>query len=82
MVDPLEPGGEFACDASGIPSFSYVHWRMAEAGLDTWFRFRVWDRTSPGAEAFFEWWNEQRALVGSWTGAAAAGGARLVPALP
>src|SRR5918997_3403553 len=33
MVDPLEPGGEFACDASGVPSFSYVHWRMAEAGL-------------------------------------------------
>src|SRR5829696_1035385 len=64
MVDPLEPGGEFACDASGIPSFSYVHWRMAEAGLDTWFRFRVWDRRSPGAEAFVEWWNEQRALVG------------------
>jgi UDP:flavonoid glycosyltransferase YjiC (YdhE family) len=64
MVDPLEPGGGFACEASGIPSFSYVHWHMAEAAVDTWFRFRIWDRTSPGAEAFVEWWNEQRALVG------------------
>jgi UDP:flavonoid glycosyltransferase YjiC (YdhE family) len=64
MVDPLQPGGEFACEASGAPSFSYVHWRMAEVGLDTWFRIRIWDRTSPGAKAFVEWWNEQRALVG------------------
>jgi UDP:flavonoid glycosyltransferase YjiC (YdhE family) len=64
MVDPLEPGGGFACEASGTPSFSYVHWRMAEAGVDTWFRCRVWDGASPGAEAFVEWWNEQRTLVG------------------
>lgn len=64
MVDPLQPGGEFACEAYGLPSFSYVHWRMNEIGLDTWFSFHVWDRTRPGAEAFVEWWNEQRALLG------------------
>jgi UDP:flavonoid glycosyltransferase YjiC (YdhE family) len=64
MVDPLEPGGEFASQAAAIPSVSYVHWRMSETGLDTWFRFRLWDGTRPGAEAFIEWWNEQRALVG------------------
>ena len=64
MVDPLEAGGGFVCEASGTPFFSYVHWQMAETGLDTWFRFRIWDRTTPGPRTFVEWWNEQRALVG------------------
>jgi UDP:flavonoid glycosyltransferase YjiC (YdhE family) len=64
IVDPLEPGGQFACEAAALPSISYAHWRMDETGLDTWFRFRLWDETRPGAEAFVEWWNEQRALVG------------------
>jgi UDP:flavonoid glycosyltransferase YjiC (YdhE family) len=64
IVDPLEPGGQFACEAAALPSISYAHWRMDETGLDTWFRFRLWDRAGPGAEAFVKWWNEQRGLVG------------------
>lgn len=64
MIDPLEPGANFAAEAAGVPFFSYVHWRMRETGLDTPFWFRFWDRERPGPEAFVEWWNAQRALVG------------------
>ena len=64
MVDPLEPGADFAAEAAGVPSFSYVHWRMKETGADVPFCFHYWDRTRPAEEAFVEWWNEQRALVG------------------
>jgi UDP:flavonoid glycosyltransferase YjiC (YdhE family) len=64
MVDPLEPGADFAAEAAGIPSFSYVHWRMDETGADVPFCFRFWDRERPAADAFVDWWNEQRALVG------------------
>ena len=64
MVDPLEPGAEFAAEAAGVPSFSYVHWRMSETGADLPFCFHFWDRERPAEEAFVEWWNEQRALVG------------------
>ena len=64
MVDPLEPGADFAAEAAGVPSFSYVHWRMSETGGDVPFCFHFWDRERPAEEAFVEWWNEQRALVG------------------
>lgn len=64
MVDPLEPGADFAAEAAGVPSFSYVHWAMDETGADVPFCFHLWDRQRPPAEAFVEWWNEQRALVG------------------
>ena len=64
MVDPLEPGAEFAAEAASVPSFSYVHWRMDETGADVPFCFHLWDRERPAAEAFVEWWNELRALVG------------------
>jgi MGT family glycosyltransferase len=64
MVDPLEPGADFAPEAAAVPSFSYVHWRMSETGADVPFCFHFWDRARPADEAFVEWWNEQRALVG------------------
>lgn len=64
LIDPLEPGANFAAEATGVPYCSYVHWRMRETWLDTPFWFRVWDRERPGREAFLEWWNAQRALVG------------------
>lgn len=64
MVDPLEPGADFAAEAAGVPSFSYVHWRMNETGADVPFCFRFWDGARPASEAFVDWWNEQRALVG------------------
>lgn len=64
MVDPLEPGADFAAEAAGVPSFSYVHWRMDETGADVPFCFHYWDRERPAGEAFVDWWNEQRALVG------------------
>lgn len=63
MVDPLEPGADFAAEAAGVPAFSYVHWRMDETGADVPFCFHFWDRERPAAEAFVDWWNEQRALV-------------------
>lgn len=64
MVDPLEPGADFAAEAAGIPSFSYVHWRPNERGADVPFCFHFWDGAGSAATAFVEWWNEQRALVG------------------
>lgn len=64
MVDPLEPGADFAAEAAGVPSFSYVHWRMNETGADVPFCFRFWDGERLAADAFVDWWNEQRALVG------------------
>ena len=64
MVDPLEPGADFAAEAAGARSFSYVHWRMNETGADVPFCFHYWERTRPPEEAFVAWWNEQRALVG------------------
>jgi UDP:flavonoid glycosyltransferase YjiC (YdhE family) len=64
LIDPLEPGADFAAEAAGVPFISYVHWRMRETGLDTWFWFRIWDRMSSGAASFVDWWNAQRALVG------------------
>lgn len=64
MVDPLEAGADFAAEAAGVPSFSYVHWRMDELGADVPFCFHFWDRQQPAAEAFVAWWNEQRAIVG------------------
>lgn len=64
MVDPLEPGAEFAAEAAGLRSFSYVHWRMDELGADIPFRYHFWDRESDPDSAFVTWWNEQRALVG------------------
>lgn len=64
LIDPLEPGANFAAEAAGVPYCSYVHWRMRETGLDTPFWFRFWDREQPGPEAFVAWWNAQRALVG------------------
>ena len=64
LVDPLEPGADFAAEAAGVPSCSYVHWRMSEIGADVPFCFHFWDRASPAGEAFVAWWNEQRALVG------------------
>jgi UDP:flavonoid glycosyltransferase YjiC (YdhE family) len=64
MVDPLEPGADFAAEAAGVASFSYVHWRMSETGADVPFCFHFWDGERPAEEAFVEWWNEQRALVG------------------
>jgi hypothetical protein len=63
MVDPLEPGADFAAEAAGVPSFSYVHWRPNEAGADVPFCFHFWDGTGNAAAAFVEWWNEQRALA-------------------
>ena len=64
MVDPLEPGADFAAEAVGVPSFSYVHWRPDEVGVDVPFRFHFWDGAGSAAAAFVAWWNEQRALVG------------------
>jgi UDP:flavonoid glycosyltransferase YjiC (YdhE family) len=64
MVDPLEPGAEFAVEAAGPLSFSYVHWRMDESGADVPFRFHFWDGEDDPVRAFVAWWNEQRALVG------------------
>lgn len=64
MVDPLEPGADFAAEATGVPSFSYVHWRMNETGADVPFCFHLWDRERAADEAFVEWWNGMRALVG------------------
>lgn len=64
MVDPLEPGADFAAESAGVPSFSYVHWRMSETGADVPFCFHFWDRERPAGAAFVGWWNEQRALVG------------------
>ena len=64
MLDPLEPGADFAAEAAGVPSFSYVHWRPDEVGVDVPFRFHFWDGAGNAAAAFVEWWNQQRALVG------------------
>jgi hypothetical protein len=64
MVDPLEPGADFAAEAAGVPSFSYVHWRPNEGGADVPFCFHFWDGAGSAAAAFAEWWNTQRALVG------------------
>lgn len=64
MVDPLEPGADFAIEAAGLPSVSYVHWRMDETGADVPFRFHFWDGEGDPGGAFVAWWNEQRALVG------------------
>lgn len=64
MVDPLEPGAEFAVEAAGLPSFSYVHWRMDESGADIPFRHHFWDGEGEPDRAFVAWWNDQRALVG------------------
>lgn len=64
LVDPLETGGGFAAEAAGVPSVSYVHWRMSETGADIPFCFHFWNRGQPAEEAFVAWWNEQRALVG------------------
>lgn len=64
MVDPLEPGADFAAEAAHVPSFSYVHWRMSETGADVPFCFHFWDRERPASAAFVDWWNNQRALVG------------------
>jgi UDP:flavonoid glycosyltransferase YjiC (YdhE family) len=64
MVDPLEPGADFAAEAVAVPSFSYVHWRMDELGADVPFCFHLWDRETPAEDAFVGWWNELRARVG------------------
>lgn len=64
MFDPLEPGADFAAEAAGVPSFSYVHWRMSETGPDVPFRFHLWAGDRPADESFVDWWNAQRALVG------------------
>jgi hypothetical protein len=65
MVDPLEPGADFAAEATAVPSFTYVHGRPDEAGADVPFRFHFWEGARGAAAAFVDRWNEQRALVGS-----------------
>lgn len=64
MVDPLEPGADFAAEAAGIPSFSYVHWRPNERGADIPFCLHFWNGAGSAAAAFVDWWNEQRAVFG------------------
>ena len=64
MTDPLEPGADFAAEAAGVLSFSYVHWRMDEVGADVPFCFHLWDRRTPPAEDFVGWWSGMRATVG------------------
>jgi hypothetical protein len=54
MIDPLEPGADFAAEAAGVPSFSYVHWRMSETGADVPFCFHFWDRSRPAESSFVE----------------------------
>src|SRR5579859_384757 len=64
LVDALEIAGGFAAEAAGLPWSSYVHFAMDEAGVDTPFSFHFWDRTSPAAPAFVNWWNGLRTMVG------------------
>ena len=64
LVDPLEPGADLAAEAAGIPSVSYAHWAMDEAGVDVFFATHLWDGVGDAARAFVEFWNDQRAAVG------------------
>ncbi len=64
IADPLELGAGFAAEAAGAPWCAYVHFAMDETGADTPFSFHLWDRSRPAADAFVDWWNGLRALVG------------------
>jgi UDP:flavonoid glycosyltransferase YjiC (YdhE family) len=64
LADPLEPGAAFAAELAGVPSVSYAHWAIDEAGPDLFFATHLWDRDGDAAEAFVEFWNDQRAAVG------------------
>lgn len=64
LADPLEPGAAFAAEVAGVPYVSYAHWAMDQTGPDLFFATHLWDGVADAADAFVEFWNDQRAAVG------------------